>query len=489
MTGRLIPRRQQNVDAPQQQLDPQATNSPLGSHFTQTHTPSPPPSGAGVRRHVSLTYGAAVGGPRKVNAGLKRSGTLQATVPHHPHSSNASETSDYKDGPDYAYDQDDTGSNQSHQSHQGHQGHQSSGYSLEEEAYLRQQAQQQYTAAGINRSQPWNQTTDWRTAGNTNPIDDVTRALSTLEMAGAAGGYNAGTPGQYSQATQPPRFSGTPSRGSNNGNGGNVIGGSGNRTPGEYDGRRTPSRGQNPNQQWQQQRGDWDQGQHQLGGRRSNTNLNYGFKQSDVPAVPQIPSQYLQQSQQQGYSQQQSGRPGLGVATNFSAGGNGNGSSGQTPIQPFISTPIDVPTLIASKGYNPSNFDCKPSFVSPNFSRTNPRTYRFSYDRQARFFVIKSYTEDDVHKSLKYEIWSSTEPGNKRLDKAFKDTAGRGPIYLFFSVNASGHFCGMAEMLTPVDYTRSSTVWASDKWKGVFKVRWIFVRDIPNSNLRHIKLK
>jgi hypothetical protein len=46
----------------------------------------------------------------------------------------------------------------------------------------------------------------------------------------------------------------------------------------------------------------------------------------------------------------------------------------------------------------------------------------------------------------------------------------------------------MAEMLTPVDYTRSSTVWASDKWKGVFKVRWIFVRDIPNVNLRHIKL-
>ena len=47
----------------------------------------------------------------------------------------------------------------------------------------------------------------------------------------------------------------------------------------------------------------------------------------------------------------------------------------------------------------------------------------------------------------------------------------------------------MSEMLTPVDYTRSSTVWASDKWKGVFKVRWIFVRDIPNANLRHIRLK
>ncbi|KAJ7024272.1 YT521-B-like domain-containing protein [Mycena alexandri] len=141
--------------------------------------------------------------------------------------------------------------------------------------------------------------------------------------------------------------------------------------------------------------------------------------------------------------------------------------SGQTPTT-STNTPVDVPSLIASKGYNPASFELRPPF--------------------ARFFVIKSYTEDDVHKSLKYEIWSSTEPGNKRLDKAFKECAGRGPIYLFFSVNASGHFCGMAEMLTPVDYTRSSTVWASDKWKGVFKVRWIFVRDIPNVNLRHIKL-
>ena len=44
-------------------------------------------------------------------------------------------------------------------------------------------------------------------------------------------------------------------------------------------------------------------------------------------------------------------------------------------------------------------------------------------------------------------------------------------------------------VLFQVDYTRISTVWASDKWKGVFKVRWIFVRDIPNASLRHIRLK
>jgi len=32
----------------------------------------------------------------------------------------------------------------------------------------------------------------------------------------------------------------------------------------------------------------------------------------------------------------------------------------------------------------------------------------------ARFFIIKSYSEDDVHKSIKYGIWASTDTGTAR---------------------------------------------------------------------------
>ena len=42
----------------------------------------------------------------------------------------------------------------------------------------------------------------------------------------------------------------------------------------------------------------------------------------------------------------------------------------------------------------------------------------------------------------------------------------QGPVFLFFSVNGSGHFCGMAQMLNGVDYHSSAGVWAQDKWKG-----------------------
>ncbi|KAJ7080346.1 YT521-B-like domain-containing protein [Mycena belliarum] len=432
-------------------MDP---NSPMASH-----NPSPPPAGSNVRRHVSLTYGAAARQAQKIPvSGLRRSGTLQAPVPVHPQSqSPAPPEQPAEDEEEYTYQ--------------------------EEPAYEEPEYYTKHPAPG-NLS-PWSNNgasaNDWRAPGASGSVDDVQRALSSLDI-GGGGGYvnNQGPQGPGGQSAHPPRFNPTqpppahaPGMRGNNGNGGMSNGGGVGVGPDgrklqplvtDFDGRKTPlgQQGgpasanavyllQQQQQQYlllqqQQQQQGWENKDRTIGPRTSNPNLQYGYQQqaaSKGQPVPPLPAQYQQQQQQRV-------------------------PSGQTPTGGFVNTPVDVPSLIATKGYNPANFELRPPF--------------------ARFFVIKSYTEDDVHKSLKYEIWSSTEPGNKRLDKAFKECGGRGPIYLFFSVNASGHFCGMAEMLTPVDYTRSSTVWASDKWKGVFKVRWIFVRDIPNVNLRHIKL-
>ncbi|XP_053963700.1 YTH domain-containing family protein isoform X1 [Anastrepha ludens] len=120
----------------------------------------------------------------------------------------------------------------------------------------------------------------------------------------------------------------------------------------------------------------------------------------------------------------------------------------------------------------------------------NPLEIDLNIATSARFFVIKSYSEDDIHRSIKYEIWCSTDHGNKRLDDAFKERQKEGgEILLFFSVNGSGHFCGMAQMMTAVDYNSTSSVWSQDKWKGKFKVKWIYVKDVPNTKLRHIRLE
>ncbi|PUZ50591.1 hypothetical protein GQ55_6G069700 [Panicum hallii var. hallii] len=112
--------------------------------------------------------------------------------------------------------------------------------------------------------------------------------------------------------------------------------------------------------------------------------------------------------------------------------------------------------------------------------------------KDAKFFVIKSYTEDHVHRSIKYSVWASTASGNRKLDSAYraaKEKEEHCPIFLFFSVNGSGQFCGVAEMIGPVDFDRSVDYWQQDKWSGQFPVKWHIIKDVPNNLLRHIILE
>ena len=59
----------------------------------------------------------------------------------------------------------------------------------------------------------------------------------------------------------------------------------------------------------------------------------------------------------------------------------------------------------------------------------------------AKFYTVKSYSEDDVHKRSKYKVWSLTLNGNRKLSNAYEDAKRIGgeetegcPVFLFFSV-------------------------------------------------------
>lgn len=56
-------------------------------------------------------------------------------------------------------------------------------------------------------------------------------------------------------------------------------------------------------------------------------------------------------------------------------------------------------------------------------------------------------------------------------------------------VNASAQFCGVAEMVGPVDFEKSVDYWQQDKWSGQFPVKWHIIKDVPNSQFRHIVLQ
>ena len=109
-------------------------------------------------------------------------------------------------------------------------------------------------------------------------------------------------------------------------------------------------------------------------------------------------------------------------------------------------------------------------------------------DQNSKFFVIKSFSEEDVHKSIKYNVWSSSKNGNLTLSNAFNMTKSKnGNVYLFFSCNGSGRYAGIARMKTPCDENKSFDLWTQDgKWPGLFDVEWIFIKDVPFKEFKNI---
>jgi YTH domain-containing family protein len=305
---------------------------------------------------------------------LRRSGTLQATAPH-GRNATPPDTTESVEEDEYGYEVEGD-----------------ENYDAEYSEYMQQHAQAQYPSSplGSVSSVGWTPGNDWRAAANSGfsnnggnqnvAIDEVQRALSVLEIASNNLGYQAHqNVGNYQagQSSHPPRFNPThppPPQvpGIRNGGNNGTNGSNGGRTLDvvtDLDGRKTPQAqpgGSNyiQQQQYQQQqdsrtpssRGNWDQKDRMLGNRTSNPNLQYNYQQGgkgdNVPNVPPIPQQFLQQ------------QPRLTGGSSFAqgAGGQQGTGSGQASGQSLMS-PIDLPTLIATKGYNPANFDTRPQFV------------------------------------------------------------------------------------------------------------------------------
>lgn len=172
-----------------------------------------------------------------------------------------------------------------------------------------------------------------------------------------------------------------------------------------------------------------------------------------------------------------------GLITAAFVTGAGNAQAGRGPRKNGTKPVITSTTTGTGKGV--------PDVVSKLQSENNYNPSELTLNlNNARYFVIKSYAEDDVHRSIKYNVWCSTDHGNRRLDNAFREQKAKGGVvYLFFSVNGSGHFCGVAQMMSEVELNTEVGIWTQDKWKGRFDVKWIYVKDVPNNQLRHIRLE
>jgi len=104
----------------------------------------------------------------------------------------------------------------------------------------------------------------------------------------------------------------------------------------------------------------------------------------------------------------------------------------------FKNPKVFGPVTIAVKGQNLASVGKEDSSaIVPDKEQYNRDDFPEDYS-DAKFFIIKSYSEDDIHKSVKYNVWASTPNGNKKLDAAYQGSQGKTvgcPVFLFFSVS------------------------------------------------------
>lgn len=97
------------------------------------------------------------------------------------------------------------------------------------------------------------------------------------------------------------------------------------------------------------------------------------------------------------------------------------------------------------------------------------------------FYVVKSFSEEDIHKGIKYSLWTSSTTGNETLENAYNySKQNSGSVYLYFSANGSGRFVGIAKMTSNLKQNKKFPFWSQDnKWDDYFRVEWLFIKDIP----------
>ena len=119
----------------------------------------------------------------------------------------------------------------------------------------------------------------------------------------------------------------------------------------------------------------------------------------------------------------------------------------------------------------PSCFFSKPNEANNIFLKIEPDN--------TQFVMIKSDNFYDVQIAIKIGMWSSTAYGNKSLSSLYQKygPSSNGNIYLFFSVNGSGHICAVGEMKSDLlENNEVPKIWLEKhKYSGCFMVRFILV--------------
>eukprot|EP00667_Euglena_gracilis_P003000 EG_transcript_3004 len=108
--------------------------------------------------------------------------------------------------------------------------------------------------------------------------------------------------------------------------------------------------------------------------------------------------------------------------------------------------------------------------------------------QRTRYFVIKSYSAENVTISLRRGIWATQKQNEQVFNDAFLDTPR---VILLFSINGSRHFQGYARMtslIQPKQHNRNRDFGGDvAKWGNTFSVSWERVGSVPFAETDHLR--
>jgi len=109
--------------------------------------------------------------------------------------------------------------------------------------------------------------------------------------------------------------------------------------------------------------------------------------------------------------------------------------------------------------------------------------------KNAQFYILRSSCDDDIHKSIKYGIWTSSYRNNAAIHQDFSNLKkSSGVIYAFYTVVSSEQYLGVAQITGDPDLSKSFNYWWEEgKWNGLMNVKWLYIKDIPYQHFKHLE--
>ncbi|CAD8082645.1 unnamed protein product [Paramecium primaurelia] len=137
--------------------------------------------------------------------------------------------------------------------------------------------------------------------------------------------------------------------------------------------------------------------------------------------------------------------------------------------------PIDEPVLQAVMSV------AQIQNLYPKMSDFNKAINLNSISKKAIFLILRSASLDNIHKGMKYGVWTSTPKSNARIDELFKESE---EVYLIYSVVGTKAFQACAKLLGPFDPTATFLYWDEPlKWFGSFQIKCLFLNELKQKTL------